>query len=206
MPGSPRAACPNKPSPILLGDLLFMVNDSGILTCLDAKSGEEVWHARVPDTYLGLAGRRRRTHLLLQRGRTGDGDRCGPRLQSARGEPARRRVHGVAGRSTAACCTCEPERRSTGSKANSTAGPDQGQTRVRPGSDQGRPPFHRRGTRIVRTGRGASVTVAALCRRRWTSGGSRSRRAAACRRPALASTPGMCLVPACRPPLRYRSP
>jgi outer membrane protein assembly factor BamB len=42
---------PTKPSPLLLGDLLFMINDSGIVTCVDAKSGEDVWHARVPDTY-----------------------------------------------------------------------------------------------------------------------------------------------------------
>jgi outer membrane protein assembly factor BamB len=38
---------PNKPSIALSGDLLFMVNDSGIVTCLDAKSGEQIWRARV---------------------------------------------------------------------------------------------------------------------------------------------------------------
>jgi outer membrane protein assembly factor BamB len=42
---------PNKPSMLLLNGLLFMVNDSGIVTCLDAKTGGEVWHARVPDSY-----------------------------------------------------------------------------------------------------------------------------------------------------------
>jgi outer membrane protein assembly factor BamB len=42
---------PQKPSLLLAGDLLFMVNDAGIVTCLDAKTGEEVWHARVPDSY-----------------------------------------------------------------------------------------------------------------------------------------------------------
>src|SRR3954470_6900739 len=47
---SPRGA-PQKPSLLLLGGLLFMVNDAGIVTCLDAKSGDEVWHARVPDSY-----------------------------------------------------------------------------------------------------------------------------------------------------------
>ncbi len=46
----PRGA-PQKPSLLLLGDLLFMGNDSGIVTCLDAKSGAELWHARIPDTY-----------------------------------------------------------------------------------------------------------------------------------------------------------
>jgi outer membrane protein assembly factor BamB len=47
---SPRGA-PQKPSLLLLGDLLFMVNDGGIVTCLDAKTGAEVWKARVPDSY-----------------------------------------------------------------------------------------------------------------------------------------------------------
>lgn len=47
---SPRGA-PQKPSLLLLGDLLFMVNDAGIVTCLDARTGDEVWHARVPDSY-----------------------------------------------------------------------------------------------------------------------------------------------------------
>ena len=42
---------PNKPSLLLTGGLLFMLNDGGIVTCLDAKTGDEVWHARVPDSY-----------------------------------------------------------------------------------------------------------------------------------------------------------
>jgi outer membrane protein assembly factor BamB len=42
---------PNKPSLLLAGDLLFMVNDAGILTCLEAKTGETVWKARLDGTY-----------------------------------------------------------------------------------------------------------------------------------------------------------
>jgi outer membrane protein assembly factor BamB len=42
---------PKKPSLLLLGDLLMMVNDSGVITCLDAKSGAEVWTARLTDSY-----------------------------------------------------------------------------------------------------------------------------------------------------------
>jgi outer membrane protein assembly factor BamB len=42
---------PNKPSLLLIGDLLFMVNDGGVATCLDAHTGAEVWHARLPDSY-----------------------------------------------------------------------------------------------------------------------------------------------------------
>ena len=47
---SPRGAS-QKPSLLLLGDLLFMLGDAGIVSCLDAKTGEEVWRARVPDSY-----------------------------------------------------------------------------------------------------------------------------------------------------------
>jgi outer membrane protein assembly factor BamB len=42
---------PNKPSLLLIGDLIFMVNDTGIVTCLEALTGREVWKARVDGTY-----------------------------------------------------------------------------------------------------------------------------------------------------------
>jgi outer membrane protein assembly factor BamB len=42
---------PKKPSMLLLGDLLMMINDSGIVTTLDAKTGAEVWTARLTDSY-----------------------------------------------------------------------------------------------------------------------------------------------------------
>ena len=42
---------PKKPSPLLHDDLLFMVNDNGVLTCLDAKTGAEVWTGRLNQTY-----------------------------------------------------------------------------------------------------------------------------------------------------------
>lgn len=37
---------PNKPSVTLDGDLLFTVDDSGIASCLDAKTGAELWRER----------------------------------------------------------------------------------------------------------------------------------------------------------------
>jgi outer membrane protein assembly factor BamB len=37
---------PSKPSPLLIGDLLYLLEDSGIITCLDAKTGAEVWKER----------------------------------------------------------------------------------------------------------------------------------------------------------------
>jgi outer membrane protein assembly factor BamB len=42
---------PDSPSPLLLGDELYMVSDSGVLTCLDAKKGTENWHERVGGHY-----------------------------------------------------------------------------------------------------------------------------------------------------------
>jgi outer membrane protein assembly factor BamB len=52
---------PSKPSVLLVGDLIFMGNDSGILTCVEAKTGEIVWRGRIPGTFsaspLAAAGR-----------------------------------------------------------------------------------------------------------------------------------------------------
>lgn len=40
---------PNRPSPVLVDDLLFMVDqDGGVVTCLEAKTGREVWRERLP--------------------------------------------------------------------------------------------------------------------------------------------------------------
>jgi outer membrane protein assembly factor BamB len=44
-------AMPYKPSPILANGMLTMVNDNGIVTCLDAKSGKEVWQQRIGGNY-----------------------------------------------------------------------------------------------------------------------------------------------------------
>ena len=38
---------PFKPSALLVDDLFYMVNDTGTLTCLDAKTGAEVWKERI---------------------------------------------------------------------------------------------------------------------------------------------------------------
>ena len=42
-----KKAVPNKPSVTLLGDLLFAVNDGGIASALDAKTGDPVWSERL---------------------------------------------------------------------------------------------------------------------------------------------------------------
>lgn len=38
---------PNRSSQILIDDLFFMVNDDGIASCLDAKTGESIWKERI---------------------------------------------------------------------------------------------------------------------------------------------------------------
>ena len=38
-------------SPILVEGLIYMVNDEGLLTCLEAASGKQVWRARIPGHY-----------------------------------------------------------------------------------------------------------------------------------------------------------
>ena len=38
---------PLTPSPLLVGDELYLVTDNGIATCVDAKTGQELWRARL---------------------------------------------------------------------------------------------------------------------------------------------------------------
>lgn len=38
---------PTRSSPLLIGDLLYMVNDMGVAGCLDAKTGESIWQNRL---------------------------------------------------------------------------------------------------------------------------------------------------------------
>jgi outer membrane protein assembly factor BamB len=42
---------PKKPSLLLKDDLIFMINDVGIMTCLEAKTGAVVWKSRLKGTY-----------------------------------------------------------------------------------------------------------------------------------------------------------
>jgi outer membrane protein assembly factor BamB len=55
------SAVPNKPSPILVDDLLYMVSDGGVATCLDTKTGEAVWTKRLGGNFsaspIAAAGR-----------------------------------------------------------------------------------------------------------------------------------------------------
>ena len=40
---------PNRCSPILIGERLYVLSDQGVATCLNAKTGEEVWSERISE-------------------------------------------------------------------------------------------------------------------------------------------------------------
>jgi outer membrane protein assembly factor BamB len=42
-----RKGAPHTPSPLLVGDELYLVSDGGLASCLDAKTGKEHWQKRV---------------------------------------------------------------------------------------------------------------------------------------------------------------
>jgi len=42
-----RRSTPSIPSPLIVGDLLFMVSDQGFASCLEAKTGREFWKKRL---------------------------------------------------------------------------------------------------------------------------------------------------------------
>jgi outer membrane protein assembly factor BamB len=46
-----KKGAPHNPSPLLLGDALYLIADNGLLTCLDAKTGKERWNERVGGNY-----------------------------------------------------------------------------------------------------------------------------------------------------------
>jgi outer membrane protein assembly factor BamB len=46
-----RRSVPRKPSVLVVDDLLFMIDDGGIASCLEAKTGVEVWRERVSGNY-----------------------------------------------------------------------------------------------------------------------------------------------------------
>jgi outer membrane protein assembly factor BamB len=42
---------PRTPSPLLIDDLIFTINDTGTVMCLEALTGKEVWNQRLPGDY-----------------------------------------------------------------------------------------------------------------------------------------------------------
>lgn len=46
-----KKGAPHTPSLLLVGDELYLVSDKGVLTCLDAKTGDEHWSERIGGNY-----------------------------------------------------------------------------------------------------------------------------------------------------------
>jgi outer membrane protein assembly factor BamB len=46
-----KKGAPLNPSPLIIGDAVYMLSDGGLLTCLDGKTGEDRWNERVGGTY-----------------------------------------------------------------------------------------------------------------------------------------------------------
>ncbi|MBC7852133.1 MAG: PQQ-like beta-propeller repeat protein [Pirellulaceae bacterium] len=45
------SSAPNKPSPLLIDDHLYLVSDGGVASCLDTKTGEPVWTKRLGGSF-----------------------------------------------------------------------------------------------------------------------------------------------------------
>ena len=46
-----KRGAPLTPSPIIVGDELYIVNDGGIASCIDARTGNVIWQSRLGGTY-----------------------------------------------------------------------------------------------------------------------------------------------------------
>ena len=46
-----RKGAPEIPSPLIIDDLMFMVNEGGVVSCVEAKNGNPVWKGRVGGNY-----------------------------------------------------------------------------------------------------------------------------------------------------------
>ncbi len=75
-------SAPTKPSPLVIGNELFLVSEAGVATCLDAATGKQHWRQRLGGTFFGFAHRCRWSHLFLRRGR--QHDRLCPRKEVSR--------------------------------------------------------------------------------------------------------------------------
>ena len=82
---------PFTPSPIAVGDELYVISDLGVLSCVDAKTGRASLAGAGRRQSLGVANLRRRPHLFPQRGRGRDGDCAWQDLPETCGQRARRR-------------------------------------------------------------------------------------------------------------------
>lgn len=71
VPWKVKRNVPTRSSVVQAGELLFMVDDGGIATCLEAKSGEQVWNERIGGTYSAAPlATKDRIYFFAEDGRT----------------------------------------------------------------------------------------------------------------------------------------
>ena len=92
-----KRGAPLTPSPLVVGDELYVVTDAGIATCLNAADGRRPVAGAPQRHVLGLAALRRWPHLLSVRGRRRDGGGAGPAISATGQQHARWRHAGVDG-------------------------------------------------------------------------------------------------------------
>ena len=46
-----KYAVPKRAAPVLIGDLLFMISDDGVMSCLEAKTAKRIWQKRLSGVY-----------------------------------------------------------------------------------------------------------------------------------------------------------
>ncbi len=92
-----QRAAPLTPSPLLVGDELYVVTDAGIASCGGRQHRRDPLATAAQRNVLGLARFCGWPHLLPRRGRRRDGHRTGPGIQAAGQQRARRRDAGLDG-------------------------------------------------------------------------------------------------------------
>ena len=66
-----KRSVPNKPVPVVRGDLIFMVSDGGVASCVDRHTGDVIWNERIGGNYSAsplVAGDR--LYCLSEEGKT----------------------------------------------------------------------------------------------------------------------------------------
>ena len=46
-----KSKVPTRPSPLYVDGFLYMINETGNVSCVDAKTGNEIWHGRIGGKY-----------------------------------------------------------------------------------------------------------------------------------------------------------
>ena len=105
-----KRGAPLTPSPIIVGDELYIVNDGGIAVCIDARTGNVIWQQRLGGTYSASPVYRGWPHILSGRARRDDGHRAGQGIATARRPTSWTVACWRRWRSPAARSSCEPIR------------------------------------------------------------------------------------------------